>query len=537
MGVTDSDWKMLAMDALMAMDLPVATKAYIKVRDMKSIDLINRIKASRRLPGHNDQVFLAEALALNGQLQEAGKMYVKCGRVDLAIQLYSDLKRWEDARDIAASTTGTDIKDLTREQAQWAIESKDWKTAADILVTSEEYAKAIDIMGEHGMMDALIDVVRRLDKSDTINLQKCAAAFRRNGSAQYAKETYVKMGNTAELMEVYMETEKWEEAFLLLGQHPQMAHKVYLPYAAWLANNDRFEEAQMAFRKAGRPAEAIRMLSTLSEAAVSTNNFREAAYYYWMLAVASGKQYPEGSQPAHVEIGRQVYEDNAAKADLYYAYHTIYAYIKEPFTAHQPENVFNTARFLLHRLQFDEPPPGIRKSYILWAMAEQASKLGCYKVCESVSVSVSVSVSAVCLRMCLCLCLCVYIPNSLSLSRSLSLSLTHTQVARRALDLLSNLRLAPSWQDKVDLACIRIRAKPLEDKDEFFSGENVFSGVRSFINFEVLPLVEFKLKKGISAQQADALISLRNPAHYASSKRAPAGRYIYIFLKVLSMVT
>ena len=38
------------------------------------------------------------------------------GRVDLAIQLYSDLKRWEDARDIAASTTGTDIKDLTREQ-------------------------------------------------------------------------------------------------------------------------------------------------------------------------------------------------------------------------------------------------------------------------------------------------------------------------------------------------------------------------------------------------------------------------------------
>jgi len=59
MGVTDADWKMLAMDALMAMDLQVATKAYIKVRDMKSIDLINRIKASRRLPGHYDQVFLS----------------------------------------------------------------------------------------------------------------------------------------------------------------------------------------------------------------------------------------------------------------------------------------------------------------------------------------------------------------------------------------------------------------------------------------------------------------------------------------------
>ena len=27
-----------------------------KVRDMRSIDLINRIKVSRRLPGHSDQV-------------------------------------------------------------------------------------------------------------------------------------------------------------------------------------------------------------------------------------------------------------------------------------------------------------------------------------------------------------------------------------------------------------------------------------------------------------------------------------------------
>jgi len=229
------------MEALMQMDLEVSAKAYIKVRDMRSIDLINRIMVSRRLPGHNDQVFLAEALALSGQLQEAGKMYVKCGRVDLAIKLYSDLKRWEDARSIAATTSGTDIKDLTREQAQWAIDSKDWKTAAAILVTSEEYSKAIDIMGKHGMMDELIDVVRRLDKADSFNLTRCAAAFRANAAAIYAKETYIKMGNTSELMDVYMETDKWEDAFLLLDQHPEMSDKVYLPYAGWLANNDRFK--------------------------------------------------------------------------------------------------------------------------------------------------------------------------------------------------------------------------------------------------------------------------------------------------------
>ena len=66
--------------------------------------------------------------------------------------------------------------------------TQDWKTAAAILVTSEEYDKAIDMMAAQGMMDELIDVVRRLDKSDTINLQKSAAAFRQHGCAQYAKE-------------------------------------------------------------------------------------------------------------------------------------------------------------------------------------------------------------------------------------------------------------------------------------------------------------------------------------------------------------
>jgi len=63
----------------------------------------------------------------------------------------------------------------------------------------------------------------------------------------------------------------------------------------------------MALRKAGKPSEAVRMLSTLSEAAVNINNFREAAYYYWMLAVESGKLYPEGSDKAHVEAGRKLY--------------------------------------------------------------------------------------------------------------------------------------------------------------------------------------------------------------------------------------
>ena len=41
---------------------------------------------------------------------------VKAGRVDLAIKMFSDLKRWDDARFIAGTAQGADVVQLTREQ-------------------------------------------------------------------------------------------------------------------------------------------------------------------------------------------------------------------------------------------------------------------------------------------------------------------------------------------------------------------------------------------------------------------------------------
>ncbi len=42
------------------------------------------------------------------------------------------------------------------------------------------------------------------------------------------------------------------------------------------------------------------------------------------------------------------------------------------------------------------------------------------------------------------------------------------------------LKFSSSWQDKVDLASIRIRAKPLTDNVDLFSGEDVFSGMLTY---------------------------------------------------------
>ena len=48
LGVTDSDWRLLAMAALKAMKLEVSRQAFIRVRDMRYIDLINTIEQAKQ---------------------------------------------------------------------------------------------------------------------------------------------------------------------------------------------------------------------------------------------------------------------------------------------------------------------------------------------------------------------------------------------------------------------------------------------------------------------------------------------------------
>ena len=44
---------------------------------------------------------------------------------------------------------------------------------------------------------------------------------------------------------------QWQEAFGLCEDHPEFKESVYIPYANYLAENDKFDEAQEAYYIAG----------------------------------------------------------------------------------------------------------------------------------------------------------------------------------------------------------------------------------------------------------------------------------------------
>ena len=91
--------------------------------------------------------------------------------------------------------------------------------------------------------------MRALGDGDIKALRRGAGHFARWGTPRTPKEAYNKLGDHAGLMSLYIESAQWDDALALLRRHPEYSDRVYLPYAGWLADHDRFDEARAACRK------------------------------------------------------------------------------------------------------------------------------------------------------------------------------------------------------------------------------------------------------------------------------------------------
>lgn len=53
-----------------------------------------------------------------------------------------------------------------------------------------------------------------------------------------------RVGAVEKVLELYVLERNWPEVFHLVERHPNLKKVAYLPYAQWLAENDRFAECQ-----------------------------------------------------------------------------------------------------------------------------------------------------------------------------------------------------------------------------------------------------------------------------------------------------
>ncbi|KAK2950407.1 putative Intraflagellar transport protein 122 like protein [Blattamonas nauphoetae] len=343
LGVTDSDWQFLGTSAIRDLDIFTAKKAFLRVKDTHFLDLLSEIELDLRqqvLPG---PVIVGKILAFLGLFKQAADSYVSADQPELAIQLFSDLRDYQNAILYSKDSTNTKLKDeLVHQQAKWLIEIGKMAEAAKVYALAGQPMKAVTILGESKMIDDLAEVMRTTEMDD-VTLNKCAEYFVRFKSHAYAREAYYKQGNMVALIQLHVKLGEWDEAISIAEANPRFLPIVFLPYAAWLAENGMFEEAQTAFKRAGRPDHSIHLLREMTKDAVVKKSFLHASNYLWLISQEM-KESVDPTAPARAHVAETL-------SELYFAFHTIHWSVHAPFTTRSAEAIFNAGLMLVNTLR------------------------------------------------------------------------------------------------------------------------------------------------------------------------------------------
>ncbi|KAF5296550.1 hypothetical protein FQA39_LY12468 [Lamprigera yunnana] len=475
LGVSNSDWEELAIKALENLELEIAKLAYTKLNNYNFLQLIADIQERQSKGSGGKDEFLGDIYAYRHKFKEAARMYARHGCADKALTMFTDLRMFSSAQDYLGASDN--IK-LVRQKAEWARNINEFKAAVEMLLSIGDNQPAIEIMGEQGWTEQLSDLGHRLDKTERASLILIAEHLKRLNDGSAAAEIYRRLGDSEAVLQLYVDTKQWEEAFAIVKTQPQHKSLVYVPYGNWLAENDKFVEAQKAFYLAGKPEIAFNVLQELTVNAVNENRFQDAGYYYLILA---GHCLNLAKNSNDCDDILKKYYENEHLSEVYYAYNVIHRYLEDPFTSYMPESLFNIARFLMAQIA-KQKPKGVLQFSIYYTLAKQARTLGANKL------------------------------------------------AKQLFDKIQTLVIPMKFEEQVEVSTIASKARSFSDPEELLpmcyrcstynslaasSNKCVNCGhnfVYSYVSFEILPLVEFEIDESISDTEALRLIETPHTA-------------------------
>lgn len=429
--------------------------------------------------------------------------YVKANMIDKAVDIYTSLKKFVEAKELirkhGKNRQGGEQAYLNPQilikQAEFERDSNNWKEAADLYQQAGKFKEAIEIYGKQENLDQIMEICKNLEKQkNTPEIELCAAYFKKAGHHTFAKQAYLRLGDLKALMKLHVDCQKWDEAQMLAKQNPAMESMINLPYADWLSANDRFDEAQQAYKKANRPDLSLKIIEFLSQNAITEKRFQDAAQYYWMLATESLKliENPEGKMSKEDQKYLASYQEYQKLAEIYQAYNLVSKYLEDSYRVMAQgelfnESIFNAARFLVNNLA-KRSPHGINIVYVYYALATLGFKFKAFKT------------------------------------------------AREAYEKLQQFKIPRQWVSKIEVEHLKLRSKPYQDADGLgmtcsrcmqpnpltnakgdwcvACGHPV---VRNFGSFDSVPLVEFIPDGSIPANKVKELIRMDPPTSNAPS--------------------
>ncbi|KAK6056805.1 WD domain, G-beta repeat protein [Cooperia oncophora] len=210
LGVTREDWQILAMDAISNLNCEIALKAFARYKDHRSIQLVHEIKAMLAA-NEPDYILRAHVLCYEGKFREAAALYRSNGDENRAMQLFTDLRMFDDAQEVMASASGETQRMLMRKRADWARDSNQPKIAAEMLISSGDLDKAVILITDNDWMDLAINVMRKLERSDVDSLRRLAAYFIRKSEFNLAARIYGNINDIKAVAQMHVAAGHWTD--------------------------------------------------------------------------------------------------------------------------------------------------------------------------------------------------------------------------------------------------------------------------------------------------------------------------------------
>lgn len=551
LGVTQADWTNLATSALRDLDIEVAKKAFLRNHEIKYMDLIAELEEDKKKGNVIEPVMKAKVLAFLGEYDGAAKLYVDSGDPEKAVDLFASLRDYEKAMQyINMLPNKTLRKTLTMSQAKWCEEIGRWLEAAKVYAVAGMTLKAVTILGERGLVDDLIELARQ-QKLDQPALQKAGEYFVRFKAHAYAREIFMRLGDMGALIQLHVRLGEWESAINIAEQHPQLLSRVFLPYAAWLAEHGNFDEAQKAFHKAGRPDQAIQLLREMQNDAVAKSQFRVASRYLWMIS----NEFLSTKDRNDIMKG----EYALMLSEMYYSYDVIHQSTYSPVTTHSSDVIFNAGLFLVSTLcsvRFNylnsatslsiTSPPSSSSAISAYGagLPFQAGQQGKQNSIQNSSLTPPTVSSGSTYTSSSASTLSSRTPEGISYSISLYSLHRHAwrlgawRFLRNICRKLSNCKLPQQLTHQVELTSLLVRSKPVNDSPHLqqfcwrcnsvnslnldtkdgdgcqFCGHRF---IRSYYSFLPLPIIEFFADDGIPQSEVESLLRALPPSQSSAS--------------------